>query len=74
MMETKRIRLEINGTVQGVGFRPTVYRHAKKHNLYGFVKNSSKGVEIEVQGPGQNIYNFVRINIKTIHFLSDAKI
>ncbi|MBA3025636.1 MAG: carbamoyltransferase HypF [Sulfurimonas sp.] len=40
----------IQGVVQGVGFRPFVYKMAHELNLKGFVKNSATGVSIEVQG------------------------
>lgn len=46
----KRWRIEIEGRVQGVGFRPTVYRLAVAHALSGFVHNTPHGVLIEVQG------------------------
>lgn len=46
----KRKRIIISGIVQGVGFRPFVYRLAMKKELQGFVINSSQGVEIEVEG------------------------
>jgi hydrogenase maturation protein HypF len=42
----KRFNLQIEGIVQGVGFRPFVFSLAKKHNLSGWVLNNSKGVEI----------------------------
>ncbi len=45
-----RYAYKINGIVQGVGFRPFIYQLATKHNLTGFVNNSSDGVHIEVQG------------------------
>ena len=51
MSNTGRIHIEIRGIVQGVGFRPFVYRLANKHRLTGWVGNSSRGVEIEVEGP-----------------------
>ncbi|WP_425599414.1 acylphosphatase [Akkermansia muciniphila] len=39
--------------VQGVGFRPHVYRLAVRHGLKGFVRNTESGVEIHVEGePG----------------------
>lgn len=44
------LRLEIAGLVQGVGFRPFVYREAKRHHLVGFVANTAHGAVIEVQG------------------------
>jgi hydrogenase maturation protein HypF len=45
-----RLRLELQGMVQGVGLRPYVYRTAKQLNLTGFVFNHVHGVTIEVQG------------------------
>lgn len=43
-------RIEITGVVQGVGFRPFVYNLAIGHGLRGWVRNTSAGVEIEVEG------------------------
>lgn len=40
----------ITGIVQGVGFRPFVFRLASELGLYGWVRNSPAGVEIEIQG------------------------
>ncbi|HEY5999622.1 MAG TPA: carbamoyltransferase HypF [bacterium] len=48
--QAPRLRLEITGVVQGVGFRPTVWRLARELGLAGFVRNSSAGVEIEIEG------------------------
>ena len=61
MVETKQIN--IFGIVQGVGFRPFIFKLAKKHKLKGFVKNSSFGVEIESEGDKKNIAEFLK-NIK----------
>jgi hydrogenase maturation protein HypF len=46
--------------VQGVGFRPFVYRLATENRLKGFVFNVSSGVEIHVQGSLDNIDHFLR--------------
>lgn len=45
-----RFRAQVRGIVQGVGFRPFLYREAIAHNLSGFVKNTSFGVYLEVEG------------------------
>ena len=47
---TTRVRARINGRVQGVGFRPTVYRYATGLGLCGFVCNDPGGVILEVEG------------------------
>lgn len=47
----KRTRYLFSGTVQGVGFRPSVYRLAVKNRLNGFVQNRPEGVVAEVEGP-----------------------
>ncbi|WP_045218976.1 carbamoyltransferase HypF [Desulfonatronum thioautotrophicum] len=46
-----RQRLVVTGQVQGVGFRPTVYKLAHQSGLTGLVRNAPEGVIIEVQGP-----------------------
>ncbi|MGL5353108.1 MAG: acylphosphatase, partial [Clostridium sp.] len=40
----------VKGIVQGVGFRPFIYKIALDNNLKGFVKNGSEGVYIDVEG------------------------
>ncbi len=45
-----RKAIDITGIVQGVGFRPFVYRLAQECNLTGFIANTAAGVTIEVQG------------------------
>lgn len=44
------LKFEMAGMVQGVGFRPHVYRLAVRHKLKGFVRNTESGVEIHVEG------------------------
>lgn len=48
--ESGRLRLHFSGIVQGVGFRPFLYRSAETFHLQGFVKNTSAGVTLEVEG------------------------
>ena len=44
------VRARVTGRVQGVGFRPTVFRYATKFGLCGYVCNTPQGVVIEVEG------------------------
>ena len=45
-----RLRIEVQGVVQGVGFRPAVYRLATARGLVGSVWNHAQGVTIDAQG------------------------
>ena len=54
----KREQHLIKGQVQGVGFRPFVFKLAAEHALTGFVQNTPQGVLIEIQGTAQNITRF----------------
>jgi len=55
----KAARISVRGVVQGVGFRPFVYRLAHEHNLKGWVRNTSGNVEIEVEGDEESVKNFL---------------
>jgi len=52
-------RIQVQGIVQGVGFRPFVYEQAVKNHLTGWVRNSSSGVEIEINGAPDGIENLI---------------
>jgi len=54
----ERRRIFIEGTVQGVGFRPFIYTLAARFRLSGFVTNTAQGVTIEVQGDSSRIDSF----------------
>ncbi len=54
-----RKRIRVYGIVQGVGFRPFVYRHAHQHHLSGWVCNDAKGVVIEIEGDITQVDSFV---------------
>ena len=51
-------RIRVRGVVQGVGFRPFVYRLAQHHSLSGWVLNEGEGVEIHLEGEEQAIEGF----------------
>ncbi len=55
-----RKRIVIKGLVQGVGFRPFVYRLATELSLSGWVGNTMQGVEIEVEGSPENLDSFLK--------------
>ena len=56
----KSASISVRGIVQGVGFRPFVYGLAAKHNIKGWVYNTSEDVRIEVEGTEQAIKQFER--------------
>jgi hydrogenase maturation protein HypF len=53
-------KIVVNGTVQGVGFRPWVYRLARQNGLTGSVRNDSSGVTIEAFGDTSAVESFLR--------------
>ncbi len=56
--ERIRVRSLFSGTVQGVGFRPFIYRNAVRFGLTGFVKNTSDGVVAELEGEPESVSSF----------------
>jgi hydrogenase maturation protein HypF len=56
---TTRLSVRVRGAVQGVGFRPFVYRLAREMGLRGGVRNSASGVHIEVEGAPGLVQQFV---------------
>ena len=56
--ETHRLHVTITGLVQGVGFRPFVWRLANQRDLPGWVRNTTNGVEIEVEGAAPTLAAF----------------
>ena len=55
----QRLQLTVRGTVQGVGFRPFVYRTAQEFGIAGSVANTPTGVSIEAEGPLSALARFV---------------
>ena len=59
-IENKRLlHINVRGIVQGVGFRPYVHQLAAKHDLSGWVCNTSGGVKIEVEGKKSALDRFL---------------
>src|SRR5271166_3284753 len=54
-----RKAIEVSGIVQGVGFRPYIYRLASERQLAGSICNTAAGVSIEVQGPSAAVEDFL---------------
>ena len=54
----KRLRVTLRGAVQGVGFRPYVYRLATEMGLSGSVLNSAAGLVVEVEGSPEQLSRF----------------
>ena len=55
----QRLEVQLQGLVQGVGFRPTVHRLAQQHRLRGWVGNCLLGAELVVEGPGPQLEAFL---------------
>ena len=53
-----RRELRVEGLVQGVGFRPHVYRLAQELKLAGFVGNDARGVFMELEGRAEQVAEF----------------
>jgi hydrogenase maturation protein HypF len=58
-VQPKRVRVRVEGVVQGVGFRPFVHALAGRLDLAGFVGNDTAGVFIEVEGAPDGVDAFV---------------
>ena len=52
-------RIRVTGLVQGVGFRPFVWRLANAHGLQGWVRNDAAGVDVHVEGDAECIDRFI---------------
>ncbi|MCE0723217.1 MULTISPECIES: carbamoyltransferase HypF [Legionella] len=63
-MKMKRLQISIQGQVQGVGFRPYVYRIAKLLQLTGWIKNNAVGVLLEIQGIlADQFVSYLKVNL-----------
>ena len=59
-MVSSACTVRVRGVVQGVGFRPFVYRLARANTLAGWVLNGDEGVEIRLEGPRESLDAFLR--------------
>lgn len=55
----KRYRIEVSGIVQGVGFRPFIHKLVCEYGFTGWVRNSSSGAELELEGEPEDIALFI---------------
>ena len=62
--EPVRLRIRVGGIVQGVGFRPFIYRLASERNLAGYVLNDPAGVDMEVEGRLDAVSAFLTAIVK----------
>lgn len=59
-MDIQARKISVKGLVQGVGFRPFIYRIARRHGLAGWVHNSSDGVHIFAEGDREHLALFIK--------------
>ncbi|GAI83593.1 unnamed protein product, partial [marine sediment metagenome] len=60
----KTFNINISGIVQGVGFRPFIYKLAQKYNINGMVTNTTEGVTIKINAPDKNTVEKFTSDIK----------
>ena len=58
-MTVDRAWIHIRGIVQGVGFRPFIHKLVRERDLRGTIKNTSSGVELELEGEREALERFV---------------
>lgn len=61
-----RIKIEVKGIVQGVGFRPFIHRLVRAYGFHGWVRNTSSGAELELEGEAEALRRFAE-EIKSNH-------
>ena len=59
MRRAERVLIRIHGIVQGVGFRPFIHKLVLSYALSGFIKNTSSGVELELEGERAELERFI---------------
>ncbi len=68
-----RKRINVSGQVQGVGFRPFVYKLANSLGLVGFVANNTSGAIIEIEGTREKIEEFQKLLVENQPALAKIK-
>ena len=68
-----RVHVDARGVVQGVGFRPFVFRAARERGLTGWVRNDSGGVKIQVEGPAGEVASFLDALLEDAPPLADVQ-
>ena len=68
------MRILIRGVVQGVGFRPTVYRVATSLGLNGYVLNNGSGVIIEIDGDGNEFIKQLKVHLPQLARIDSLEI
>ncbi len=58
-MSKIRANIHVNGIVQGVGFRPFIHKQITDHSLTGWIRNTSDGAEIEIEGSPKRVDLFI---------------
>ena len=58
-VKIRRVAVRVRGIVQGVGFRPFIYRLARQHHIAGWVLNDTQGVRIEAVGTAADTAAFL---------------
>lgn len=74
--ETEALDISVRGRIQGVGFRPFIYRLASNHNLHGWVNNQTSHVKIHIEGKKENVDSFIhdiRAKAPPISIIDDLK-
>ena len=56
----KTVHIEVEGIVQGVGFRPFLHRLASRHHICGWVRNTSAGLEGILEGEPEELERFLQ--------------
>jgi hydrogenase maturation protein HypF len=74
--KTEALDIRVQGRIQGVGFRPFIYRLASAHKLYGWVNNQTSHVKIHIEGTKENVNSFIqdiRAKAPPISIIDDLK-